>query len=147
MWVSITYSFSFCYCFIFLIRSELFCSDYFFTWKIQDSTHLKNTLLEIKESFQFTSEKNTEMVFFWMESKFLQHSWRQLVCCKELSTQPQCFLYAPILLKQPLLFNTSTFPQILSSGQLENLNTSFQSGQYFCTQENLNTKWFWHRIQ
>lgn len=80
---------------------------------------------------------------FWMESKFLQHSWRQLVCYKELSTHPQCFQYAHVFLKQPLLLNTSTFSRILSSGQLENLNTSLQSGQYFCTQENLNTKWFW----
>lgn len=84
---------------------------------------------------------------FWMESKFLQHSWRQLVCYKELSTHPQCFQYAHVFLKQPLLLNTSTFSRILSSGQLENLNTSLQSGQYFCTQENLNTKWFWHGIQ
>lgn len=145
MWVSITYSFSFCYCFIFLPCSELFCSDFgFLTWKIKDSTHLKTTVLEIKESFQFTLKKYRYV--FWMESKFLQHSWRQLVCYKELSTHSQCFQRASIFLKQPLL-NTSTFSQILSSGQLENLNTSLQSGQYFCTQENLNTKWFWHRIQ
>lgn len=79
MWVSITYSFSFCYCFIFLPSSEPFSSDFFFYMKNVGFYSLKNYSIRNQKMPSVYIRKKYRNVF-WMESKFLQHSWRQLVC-------------------------------------------------------------------